>query len=405
MKAMIDKRRTRRETLLAGARSVAGALALVAALSGLSTAVTPAMAADTAVIGYSGPLSGGAALYGRNVQRGMQMAIDDVNKAGGMDIKGEKVMLELASLDDRYLPNETAVNAQRLVYQNGARIVFIPHSGGILAAQGFNTRGPQSFIIGAYTSEPAILNQKNPLQMMIPPRYNALFEPYAKAAMERSGKRLGMIPGTHAYAKEWTKGFSAKWKELGGEVLTDNAVDYRTTTDFSSAVAKALSEKPDVLFIGGPSQPTALIVQAAREQGFKGGFVIMDQAKPEEMDNIVPIEMMNGLVGNLPLEYYPSKNAPAFIKKYQDTFGANEEAVAEIGLPYTAIMVFVRAMELAGTTEDPQAIMARLAEASATLPPERNPYELTGVDDDNNMASSFQMTVVENGKYVPLPFK
>lgn len=49
--------------------------------------------------------------------------------------------------------------------------------------------------------------------------------------------------------------------------------------------------------------------------------------------------------------------------------------------------------------------MAALAEASKTLPAERNPYELTGVDADNNMASAFQMTVVENGKYVPLPFK
>ncbi|WP_082828393.1 ABC transporter substrate-binding protein [Tistrella mobilis] len=402
MKMVIDEiRKTTRRRVL-----IAAAVAAVMALPGATLfAGNAAEAADSAVIGYSGPLSGGAALYGRNALRGLEMAADDVNAAGGMDIGGQKVKLEIQSLDDRYLPNETAVNAQRLVYQNGARIVFIPHSGGILAAQGFNTRGPQKFIIGAYTSEPAILKQGNPLQMMIPPRYNALFKPYAEAAMSRFGKRLGMIPGTHAYAKEWTKGFSATWKEMGGEVLTDNAVDYRTTTDFSGAVAKALSEKPDVLFIGGPSQPTALIVQAAREQGFKGGFVIMDQAKPEEMDNIVPIEMMNGLVGNLPLEYYPSKNAPAFIKKYQEKYGANEEAVAEIGLNYTALMVFVRAMELAGTTEDPEKIMGALAEASKTLPADRNPYELTGVDAENNMASAFQMTVVENGKYVPLPFK
>ena len=93
---------------------------------------------ETVTIGFTGPLSGGAALYGRNVLDGLEMAIADINDAGGIKIGGRQVKVAVAPLDDRYFPNESATNAKRLVHQYGAPIVFCPHSGGILAIQGFN---------------------------------------------------------------------------------------------------------------------------------------------------------------------------------------------------------------------------------------------------------------------------
>lgn len=62
-------------------------------------------------------------------------------------------------------------------------------------------------------------------------------------------------------------------------MFSNNGVDYTTTTDYASPVSQTLSEDPDVLFVGGPSQPTALVMEEARSQGFKGGFMVMDQAK------------------------------------------------------------------------------------------------------------------------------
>ena len=117
-------------------------------------------------------------------------------------------------LDDRYFPNESATNAKRLVHQYGAPVVFCPHSGGILAIQGFNASAPP-FIVGAYSSEPQIVESGNPLTLMIPPKYTIYFDAFAQTMIERHGKRLGRIPGAHAYAKEWTKGFSAVWDEQG----------------------------------------------------------------------------------------------------------------------------------------------------------------------------------------------
>src|SRR5688572_26366528 len=102
-----------------------------AAAFGLAAA-TPALAQDVVKIGFSGPLSGGAALYGKNVLDGMQMAVNEIN-AAGLDVAGKKYKLEIVALDDKYNPSETAINAQRLVQESKTPAILVPHSGGSLA--------------------------------------------------------------------------------------------------------------------------------------------------------------------------------------------------------------------------------------------------------------------------------
>jgi branched-chain amino acid transport system substrate-binding protein len=357
--------------------------------------------ADTVTIGFTGPLSGGAALYGRNVLDGLEMAVADINETGGLAIGDRKVTIPVAPLDDRYFPNESATNAKRLVHQYGAPVVFCPHSGGILAIQGFNATEPP-FIVGAYSSEPQILESGNPLTVMIPPRYVIYFDAFAETMMARHGKRLGRIPGAHAYAKEWTKGFSEVWQARGGTLLTNNEIDYNTAADFSSVVSKALSEQPDVLFVGGPSQATALVIKAAREQGFKGGFVVMDQAKFEEMNKLVPMEMLENSVGVMPMVHHPDFRAARFVEKYRQKKGADRDPPREVSLTYGAMRILGRAMELAGTATDARAIRARADEAAATLPDEFKPSELLGVDADGHLRQTTIAAHVVGGKFVPL---
>ena len=358
-------------------------------------------ASDTVTIGFTGPLSGGAALYGRNVLDGLEMAIADINEAGGIPVAGKQVKVEVVPLDDRYFPNESATNAKRLVHQHRAPIVFCPHSGGILAIQGFNASTPP-FIVGAYSSEPQILESGNPLTVMIPPKYVIYFDAFAETMIERHGKRLGRIPGAHAYAKEWTKGFTAVWESKGGTALTNNEIDYNTTTDFSSVASKALSEKPDVLFVGGPSQATALVIKAAREQGFKGGFVVMDQAKFEEMNKLVPMEMLENSVGVMPMIHHPDFRAARFVEKYRQKKGSDRDPPREVSLTYGAMRILARAMELAGTTTDAKAIHARADEAAATLPDDFKPSELLGVDEKGHLKQVTVAAHVVGGKFLPL---
>jgi branched-chain amino acid transport system substrate-binding protein len=373
---------------------------LAAACASDSSADDPA-GGGVIKIGFTGPLSGGAALYGRNVLDGLQIAVNDINAAGGIPIGGKPTKLEVVTLDDRYFPNESATNAKRLVHQHSTPVVFCPHSGGVLAIQGFNATQSPAFVLAAYTSEPQVLERGNPMTLMIPPRYDIYFESFARTMMERHGKRLGRIPGSHAYAKEWTKGFSKVWEGMGGTNLSNNEIDYNTTADFSSVVSTALSEKPDVLFIGGPSQATALVIKAAREQGFKGGFAVMDQAKFEEMNKIVPMAMLENSVGVMPLVANPDPRAQRFVDKYRKLMGPERDPPREVSLTYMAMRVIARAIELAGST-DPKAIMAKANEAAASLPDDAKPSDVLGVDGRGHMKQPVIAAHVLGGKFIPL---
>src|SRR5882757_5966140 len=125
----------------------------VAALAlGTGLAAAPALGQDVVRIGYTGPLSGGAALYGKNCVSGMQMAADEINAKGGLDVAGKRYKVEIVTLDDRYLPSEAAINAKRLVQEYKTPVVFTPHSGGAFALQAFNE--DMNFLLAAYTSVP-----------------------------------------------------------------------------------------------------------------------------------------------------------------------------------------------------------------------------------------------------------
>jgi len=364
-------------------------------VAALAAAGTRGAWADTPVvnIGFTGPLSGGAAQYGTDVQRGIQLGIDRLNT------ENKKQGFALVSLDDGYRPNEAAINAKRLVQQSATPVIFCPHSGGILALLGFNEKQAPKFLVAAYSSEPKILQQSDGLVFMIPPRYDSYFKPWTSELMKRFGKNLGLLPTTTAYGNAWKSGFSDAWKAAGGNVLGDDAVDYNTTADFSGAVSKALSEKPDVLLVGGPSQPTALVMKAARDQGFKGGFIMMDQAKFEQVSKVLPMAQLGGTVGVEPIDRYDGPGIKTFMASYAAKFGNDREPNSEVAFNYMAMLVIGRAMALAKTTSDPAAIRAKLAAAVSSLPKDDQPLALTGLTAAGHLQVRLATELVEHGKF------
>ncbi|WP_018133313.1 ABC transporter substrate-binding protein [Effusibacillus pohliae] len=353
-------------------------------------------------IGWSGPQSGGAALYGKNTLDGLQMAIDDINAAGGIKVGKDTISLKLAALDDKYLPNETVTNARRLKTENKATIIFTPHSGGVLALQNINVQ--EKFLIAAYTSEPKVTEAKNPLTVRIPPRYDIYPKPFSEEMIKRFGKKVALVPGTHQYAKDWTTVFKKTWTELGGEIVAESPVDYNKESDFSAAVSKALAAKPDVLFVGGASQPTALVIKAAREQGFKGGFIVMDQAKVEEIEPILKDpKLLEGVIGVQPASLYPTEGTRKFVEKYKLKFGADKIPTSETLYHYMTMYVLAKAMELAGTTDDPAAIKAKISDACKQLTDDKIPLLAKGLADDGALITSPTATTMKNGKYIEIP--
>ena len=371
------------------------AIALLAAFG-----ASAASAQDTVKIGFTGPLSGGAALYGKNVVNGMEMAIKEIN-AAGLEVAGKKVKLELVALDDKYAPAEAAINARRLVQQYQSPAVFVPHSGGIYAMQAFNEQ--EKFIVMAYSSTPKITETGNKLTIRIPPTFNSYIEPFTSYEMKKFGKKVGMLPGDHEYAKNWTQLFGPAWEKAGGTIASNNPMSYNRSADFYSGVSRVLAEKPDVLFVGGPSEPTALVVKQARELGFKGGFLIMDQAKLDEMAKVTGgLAPLEGSIGVLPVSYDERVGPKTFAAAYRKAYGADKDPTTESSYNYTLTHALAGAMKLAGTTTDAAAIRAKIGEALTKLPKETNAGEFKGVDAVGGTIVDPLVATVEGGKIKPV---
>jgi branched-chain amino acid transport system substrate-binding protein len=369
--------------------------AALALAAGAAFAVAPAIAQDVAKIGYSGPLSGGAALYGKNVLDGMQMAAAEIN-AAGFEVGGKKYKLEIVGLDDKYNPAETAINAQRLVQESKTAAILVPHSGGSLAVQTNNEA--QKYLLLSYTSVPQVVARGNKLTMRIPPEFTSYIPAFVKHAMNKYGKNLAIANADHDYAKVWTAAFRPAWEAAGGKVVADNPMSYNRATDFYSGVSRVLAAKPDVLFIGGASEPTGLVIKQARELGFKGGFVIIDQAKMDEISAVTggygPLE---GAIGVLPLVDDPSPVARAFVERFRKLHPGRTPS-SEVSLNYTAVHATAQAMKLAGTVTDAVAIRAQLDKGIKALSAANNPNNLAGVDERGASLANLRVAVVENGK-------
>lgn len=362
---------------------------------GLACLATTAQAQEVVKIGFSGPLSGGAALYGKNVVMGMEMAANEIN-AQGLEVGGKKYKVEIVPLDDKYNPSETAINAQRLVQQSKVSVILVPHSGGIFAVQAINEK--MNLLLLGYSSLSTLTSRGNKMTIRIPPEIDNYVKPFINYEMGKFGKNVAIANADHDYAKAWTALFKPAWEAAGGKVVAENPMSYNKSTDFYSGVSRVLQAKPDVLFIGGASEPTALVAKQARDLGFKGGFIVLDQAKLDEMAKVVGgYGVLEGSIGVMPVSDDTRPETHAWVERFAKIH-PGKLASSEMSLNYTMVYAATDAMKLAGTTSDGKAIRAQMNKAIKSMDKVHNPHALESVNDRGGIEADSVIAVVENGK-------
>lgn len=348
-------------------------------------------------IGFTGPLSGGAALYGENTLSGLRMAAEEINASGGFDLDGEKTKVNIVSLDDRYSPAQAATNAKRLKQESGVPAVFVPHSGGTFALQDFNEK--DNFIVMSYSSVPSITESGNTMTLRIPPTFDGYVKAFTDYEMQNNGsKTMGMAGATHEYAKIWASMIKKEWESKGGEIVADNPMDYNKSADFFTGISRIMASSPDVLFVGGASEPTGLVIQQARQMGYQGGFIVMDQAKIDEVAEVAGgLDMVEGAIGVVPLSIYETETAKNFIERYREKYGKTPGS--EAAYNYLALHALVEAMDATEST-DPKVIRAAMGDALKSMDVSYNPYEVTEVTENGGFVTRTTLAVVKDGKIV-----
>lgn len=345
---------------------------------------TPLAVADEILIGFSGPLSGVAAEYGQDILNGIDMAVKEINAEGGIMVAGKRHTFKLERLDDRADPTQAVNNARRL-QTSGAIALFNGVFTTLAPIMKINEEKGREFLVMAYTSTPKVETLGNKLLICSTPTFNVYVEIFTDWAIKKGWKTCAMVTTLGAYGDEWSHAFKSSWEKKGGIITVYKPANYFTETDFSAPLTAAMGTKPDFMLIGGPSATTALVIEQARNMGFKGGFVMLDQAKQDIIAHLLGnTKIMGDLIGtggvlSLPPSPHSQHNfGDRYVKAYK------RMVTWECALNYTAMHSLARAIVAAGTAKDVHKIRAAFPRVYPMLA-DRFPSEFLGITDSGRV--------------------
>jgi len=357
----------------------------------------------TKKIGLSAPLSGVAAAYGKDIQAGIQMAIDDINEDGGITIGDTNYIFELLSADDEATPEPALSNAQRFILEEDIQVIFDPVATSIQPLIGINEKAGEEFIMMAYTSVPLYTQKVNKYMITMPPPFASYIRPWITLAMGKGWMKLGMLQTTGAYGDLWGSTFETAWTGAGGTVVAKAPASYYTESDFTPYLTTVLAGNPDVIFCGGPSDPTALVIDQARSLGFEGGFIVIDQAKLDFIADTTGMEKLEGAIGVLPIEdaydLWPALDT--FNSEYVEEYGG-ERTTWESAIAYSGMRILARAMEEAQSVDDVEAIREAFnVSGVAVLDGAEYPVGYEGINPETGaLFMPATATICENGVFL-----
>ena len=356
-----------------------------------------ANASGTVKIGMSGPLTGGASAYGLAVKAGMEVAVEEINAKGGLQI-------EFNAQDDE-ADGEKAVSAYNVLKDWGMQVMAGQVTTGSALAVAPESVADNMFNLTPSASAEALaLSGANIFQMCFtdPNQGASAAELVSTKAL---GTKVGVIyDSSDDYSSGLYKGFSDKAAELGLEIVAATSFTADNKADLSTQVTQCQDAGADLVFLPIYYTEAAQILSYANKIGYAPKFFGCDG-----MDGILTVEgfdtsLAEGLALMTPFDANASDEATqSFVAKFKEKMdGLVPNQFAADG--YDVIYALYDAMTAAGITgsESASEICTALEAQFATMTVDG----LTGTGmhwDENGMISKAPAAVViENGVYVPM---
>lgn len=301
----------------------------------------------TLKIGLSGPLTGDAAQYGNGVKNGAQLAVDEINAAGG--VNGIKLDFKM---EDDEADSEKAKNAYGALKDWGMQISLgTVTSGACIAFQGEASKDNMFVLTPSATAVEAI-NGANAFRVCFAdPQQGVESADYiAKNAL--ATKVAVIYDSSDAYSSGIYDAFVAEAKAKGLDVVTTQSFTTDTGTDFSAQVQAVKSSGAELLFLPIYYKEATLILQTAKKAALDIKYFGCDG-----LDGILTMENFDAsLAENVMLLTPFAKNATDeftvnFVTKYKEAYG--ESTMNQFAADaYDAIYILKAAIEKANITAD-----------------------------------------------------
>jgi len=370
-------------------------LALILALTLVFALAAPAAFADGAIkIGGTGPLTGGAAIYGMAVKNAAEIAVEEINAKGG-------IQFELRFEDDTH-DAEKAVNAYNTLKDWGMQISTGSVTSKPCEATSAETYADRIFALTPSASSVATVTGKdNQFQMCFTdPNQGSASAQYI--ADKKLATKVAVIwKNDDVYSKGIYETFMAAAPGLGLEVVSDTTFNDGNATDFSVQIADAQGKGAELVFLPMYYDAASLILTQASAAGYAPIWFGVDG-----MDGILSLEgfdtsLAEGVYLLTPFNADSEDEATkAFVPKYQEKFGEIPNQFAADA--YDVIYAYAQACEAAGVTADMSAeeICDAMIKQFTTMTFNGLTGEGMTWAADGTVTKSPKGMIIENGAYV-----
>lgn len=323
-------------------------LKLIGLAFGASIALSSAAFAQDVTIAVAGPMTGTESAFGRQMKNGAEMAVADINTAGG--VNGKKLALDIE--DDACDPKQARSVAEKIA---GAKIPFVAghycSSSSIPASEAY-ADGNVLQITPASTNPKftdsglwnvARVCGRDDQQGLVAAQY---------IAKNFKGKNIAILDDKTTYGKGLADETKKALVKAGVTVKLSESYN-KGDKDFNAIVSRLKKDSIDLVYVGGYHQESGLILRQMRDQGLKTILMAGDALADKEYASIT------GPAGEGTLfTFGPDPRNKPTAKKIVDAFKAkNIDPEGYTLYTYAAMQVWSQAAKKAGTT-DAKKVMA-----------------------------------------------
>jgi branched-chain amino acid transport system substrate-binding protein len=325
------------------------------------------------VIGEFSSLSGSEATFGDSTHKGVILAVDEINAAGG--VKGRKI--KVITEDTQSKPEEAANAVTKLISQDNvlALIGEVASSSSLAAAP--IAQSNKVPMITPSSTNPTVTEKGDYIFRM------CFVDPYQGEAMAKylagtGVKRAGLLIDVKSdYSTGLAKFFQQTFTQNGGQIVA-TANYSKGDNDFRAQLTTIKAANPEVIFVPGYYNDIGQIAIQARDLGITQPLVGGDGWESPKLLEIGGKALEGGFYSN---HYYANDPDPAvrdFVQKFEARYKQKPDAMA--ALAYDAVKVLAAAMTKADKL-DGESLRNAIAQTkdysgvtgTITLGPDRNP--------------------------------
>jgi len=299
---------------------------------------------STIKFGSIGPLSGPYAVYGGDCKNGIELAVNEINAAGG--INGQQI--ELIAEDDEGAAEKSVSAYKKLVTKDGVKFIFGSLTSGCAIAISPLAQAQKVIQIAPAATAPKLTEAGNyvfracyddPFQGVVGGKF---------AATNLNAKKAAILYDIgNDYSVGLTDNFKASFEANGGSIV---ALESYSTgdKDFNAQLTKIKNANPDVVYLPDYYGTVALIVKQLRAQGINTPIVGADGW--DGLSENAGTEVLNGFYSN---HYSADSTEPIvqnFVKNYKAKYSLTPTSFAALG--YDAVYMLKDAILKAGKVEN-----------------------------------------------------